>query len=141
MIFASVISVLKQRGDAEGAALNLWNARTMFDVANLLADAIRDIERRDGPYLAESDIRFNASFILGGQIIGEPMRLNQRPTARRLVVINAEVCRCEKSEDDSAIALAGGRGPDDISGRSTLNGEARINAAVRVSAMRPAARL
>jgi putative proteasome-type protease len=47
----------------------------LFDVANLVADAMRDIERRDGPYLAESDIRFNASFILGGQISGEPLRL------------------------------------------------------------------
>ena len=71
----AVISVLKQRGDAEGTGLNLWNARTMFDVASLVADAMRDIERRDGPYLAESDIKFNASFILGGQIGGEPMRL------------------------------------------------------------------
>jgi hypothetical protein len=71
----AVVSVLKQRDDAAGAALNLWNARTMFDVANLVADAMRDIERRDGPYLAESDIRFNASFILGGQISGEPLRL------------------------------------------------------------------
>jgi putative proteasome-type protease len=71
----AVISVLKQRGDAEGAALNLWNARTMFDVANLVADAMRDIERRDGSYLAESKIKFNASFILGGQLSGEPMRL------------------------------------------------------------------
>lgn len=71
----AVISLLKQRCDTEGAALNLWNARTMFDVANVVADAMRDIERRDGPYLAESAIRFNASFILGGQIRGEPMRL------------------------------------------------------------------
>ena len=71
----AVVSVLKQRGEGGGAALNLWNARTMFDVANLVADAMRDIERRDGPYLAESNIRFNASFILGGQISGEPMRL------------------------------------------------------------------
>ena len=71
----AVISVLKQRGDAEGTGLNLWNARTMFDVASLVADAMRDIERRDGPYLAESDIKFNASFILGGQIGGEAMRL------------------------------------------------------------------
>ena len=47
----------------------------MFDVASLVADAVRDIERRDGPYLAESAIKFNASFILGGQIAGEPMRL------------------------------------------------------------------
>ena len=47
----------------------------MFDVANLVADAMRDIERRDGQYLAESAIKFNASFILGGQIRDEATRL------------------------------------------------------------------
>ena len=44
----------------------------MFDVAVLVADAMRDIDRRDGQYLAESPITFNASFILGGQLSGEP---------------------------------------------------------------------
>lgn len=71
----AVISVLKQRGETADTALNIWNARTMFDVANLVGDAMRDIERRDGPYLAESNLRFNASFILGGQIRGEQPRL------------------------------------------------------------------
>jgi putative proteasome-type protease len=71
----AVISVLKQRSDIETGAPNLWSARTMFDVANLVADAMRDIERRDGQYLAEVDIKFNASFILGGQIKGEALRL------------------------------------------------------------------
>jgi putative proteasome-type protease len=71
----AVISVLKQRGDAKVDAINLWNAKTMFDVAILVADAMRDIERRDGQYLAESSVKFNASFILGGQIRGEPLRL------------------------------------------------------------------
>jgi len=47
----------------------------MFDVAMLVADAMRDIERRDGEYLEESDVGFNASFIVGGQIGGEPLRL------------------------------------------------------------------
>ena len=71
----AVISLLKQRSEAKGDAINLWNARTMFDVATVVADAMRDIERRDGQYLAESAIKFNASFILGGQIRGEPPRL------------------------------------------------------------------
>jgi putative proteasome-type protease len=71
----AVIGVLKQRGDAKGAAPNIWTCTTMFDVAAVVADAVRDIERRDGPYLAGNAIRFNASFILGGQIKGEPMRL------------------------------------------------------------------
>jgi putative proteasome-type protease len=36
---------------------------------------MRDVDRRDGQYLAASDVGFNASFILGGQIAGEPPRL------------------------------------------------------------------
>ncbi|MGZ3253740.1 MAG: peptidase, partial [Burkholderiaceae bacterium] len=71
----AVISLLRQRGDATDNVPTLWTVRTMFDVANLVADAMRDIEQRDGKYLAESALRFNASFIVGGQIAGEPMRL------------------------------------------------------------------
>jgi putative proteasome-type protease len=71
----AVISVLKQRGDAKGGAANLWTAGTMFDVAVLVSDATRDIELRDGKHLASSSLRFDASFIIGGQIKGEPMRL------------------------------------------------------------------
>src|SRR5580658_4931144 len=69
----AIISLLKQRGDGEPP--NLWSARTMFDMAGIVSDAMRDIERRDKPHLAKSDVAFNASFILGGQIKGEPMRL------------------------------------------------------------------
>ena len=47
----------------------------MFDVAMLVADAMRDIERRDGEYLQQNEVGFNASFIVGGQISGEPIRL------------------------------------------------------------------
>jgi putative proteasome-type protease len=71
----AVISVLNQRcasGDANG---NLWAATTMFDVAMLVADAMREIERRDGEYLEQNEVGFNASFIVGGQISGEPSRL------------------------------------------------------------------
>ena len=71
----AVISLLKQRGDNNDSVPNIWTARTMFDVANLIGDAMRDIEQRDGQYLAESALKFNASFILGGQIAGEPLRL------------------------------------------------------------------
>jgi putative proteasome-type protease len=69
----AVISVLNQRCVA--ADNNLWSAHTMFDVAMLVADAMRDIERRDGAYLQGSKISFNASFIVGGQVRGEGLRL------------------------------------------------------------------
>ena len=70
----AVIGVLNQRC-AAGDAASLWNAKTMFDVAILVADAMRHIERRDGAYLQENEVGFNASFIVGGQIGGEPLRL------------------------------------------------------------------
>lgn len=71
----AVISVLKQRGEAGEGGSTLWTARTMFDAVIVVSDAMRDIERRDGSYLGASGISFNASFIVGGQIKGEPMRL------------------------------------------------------------------
>jgi putative proteasome-type protease len=71
----AIISVLKQRGEAKDGPLNMWTARTMFDVAGLISEATRDVERRDGTHLKASDLAFNASFIFGGQIKGEPLRL------------------------------------------------------------------
>ncbi len=69
----AVINVLRQQAAAEPP--HIWSASSMFDVANLVSDAMRAIERRDGPFLEASDLKFNASFILGGQIAGEDMRL------------------------------------------------------------------
>jgi len=69
----AVINVLRQRAAAETP--NLWSVNSMFDVANLVSDAMRDIERRDAPYLEGGGLKFNASFILGGQIASEGMRL------------------------------------------------------------------
>jgi putative proteasome-type protease len=71
----AVISVLTQRCSDGDAAANIMGARTMFDVVRLVADAMRDIEKRDAGYLGKHDVRFNASFIVGGQIDGEPIRL------------------------------------------------------------------
>jgi putative proteasome-type protease len=71
----AMISLLTQRNNDPDNSRSLSRARTMFDAANLVSDAMRDIERRDGPSLEASEVTFNASFILGGQIGGEEMRL------------------------------------------------------------------
>lgn len=88
----AVVSVLRQRGEnreqlepgpsevehgARGSKSSgtIWGARTMFDVAMLVSDATREVEERDGKYLEKGALAFNASFIIGGQIRGEPMRL------------------------------------------------------------------
>jgi putative proteasome-type protease len=71
----AVITVLTQRARVEDGSPTLWSAPTMFDVAGVVSDAMRGIEDRDKKYLEKSELAFNASFILGGQIRGEPMRL------------------------------------------------------------------
>jgi putative proteasome-type protease len=71
----AVITTLKQRGDAKDDQPNVWTVRTMFDFVTLVSDAVRDVGRRDRPHLEKSDLKFDASFIIGGQIKGEPPRL------------------------------------------------------------------
>lgn len=71
----AVISVLKQRCAAGDGTDSLYNAQTMFDAVRLISDAMRDIDQRDAEYLQENPAGFNASFIVGGQISGEPLRL------------------------------------------------------------------
>ncbi|MCB0924407.1 MAG: peptidase [Mycobacterium sp.] len=67
----AVISILRQRCADGDSPANIFGARTMFDVLVLVTDAMREIENRDAEYLEG----FNASFVVGGQIAGEPMRL------------------------------------------------------------------
>ena len=71
----AVIGLLRQRADGGTASPNLWTTQSMFDTAAVVSDAMRDVDRRDGQFLEESDGGFNASFILGGQIRGEAPRL------------------------------------------------------------------
>jgi putative proteasome-type protease len=71
----AVITLLKQRAVVDGRDSGVWTAPTMFDVANLVSDAMREINHRDAPHLEGAGMKFNASFILGGQIAGEEMRL------------------------------------------------------------------
>ena len=78
----AVISVLTQRCADGDAATNVLGARTMFDVVRLVSDAVRDIENRDAGYLEENNVRFDASFIVGGQIVGEPLAEPDRRVLR-----------------------------------------------------------
>lgn len=72
----AVVSLLKQRGESKDTdKTSIWTARTMFDVATVVSDAVRSVERRDGEHLAAGPTPFNASFIIGGQLKGEPPRL------------------------------------------------------------------
>jgi putative proteasome-type protease len=71
----NAINLLELRGRQDDTVQNIWAAQSMFDVANQLGEALRGILKRDGPYLQQNNIDASASFIIGGQIQGERMRL------------------------------------------------------------------
>jgi putative proteasome-type protease len=71
----NALSVLEQRIRGGDSTLHFHNANSMFDVARLLGDSLREVKSRDGAYLMQNNIDASASFIGGGQIRGEPPRL------------------------------------------------------------------
>ncbi|HMO30884.1 proteasome-type protease [Enterovirga sp.] len=76
-ITQSVVSLLKEGLDHPdtGEAETIYTSKTMFRAAQLVGRAIRRVRAIDGPALEEADLRFDCSFLFGGQIAGGPMRL------------------------------------------------------------------
>ncbi len=74
-ITQSAINLLEHQSRASDANKTVHNASSMFEIANLVGNALREVHRRDGPYLQQSNINIGASFVVGGQIRGEPQRL------------------------------------------------------------------
>ncbi len=54
---------------------NLMSVYSMYEVAELVGAALREVRHRDGPFLMENNVDGSASFIIGGQIAGEQQRL------------------------------------------------------------------
>jgi putative proteasome-type protease len=69
-----ILQVEKIPGE-DGEHITIWNAKSMFDAARVLGAAVRRVYDQDGPSLRQAGMDFVASFILGGQIAGEGMRL------------------------------------------------------------------
>ena len=74
-ITQSAINLLEHQARKAGDASTVHNAVGMYEVAELLGNALREVRRRDGPYLQQNNIDAGASFVVGGQIRGEAQRL------------------------------------------------------------------
>jgi putative proteasome-type protease len=74
-ITQNAINLLEHHVRSGEATKTVANASSMFEIADLVGNALRDVRRRDGPYLQQNNIDSGASFIVGGQIRGEPQRL------------------------------------------------------------------
>lgn len=78
-ITQAVVSMLSEgtqgRSRGKGGADNLFSARTMFQAARMVGQAVREVRAADGDYLQANGEAFAASFIFGGQIGKERPRL------------------------------------------------------------------
>jgi putative proteasome-type protease len=72
----SVLSMLNEGFENEnGMRETLMNAPTLFQAAQRIGHAIRQLQKIEGHVLEASDVSFDLSFLFGGQIRGGPMRL------------------------------------------------------------------
>ena len=76
-ISQSVVSILREgwENPETGGTETLMNAPTMFQAAQRAGHVIRQLHDLEGRALEASDVKFDVSFLLGGQIKGERPRL------------------------------------------------------------------
>lgn len=91
-ITQNAVNTIEQRARAGDNALNMLNAQSMFDVARLLGDAMREVNERDGEYLMQNNIDSSANFLVGGQIRGEPPRLFRVYSEGNFIEATPETC-------------------------------------------------
>ena len=70
-----VINLLDRHHKAEDGVETIWNVESLYDAAAIVGDALREMGRRDGPFLTQSSIEANSNLLVGGQIKGEAPRL------------------------------------------------------------------
>ncbi|HYF43923.1 MAG TPA: proteasome-type protease [Ramlibacter sp.] len=85
-----ILQVEQLRDSEDGEPITIWNARSMFDAARVLGQAVRRVYERDAEALKNSDVTFNVSLIFGGQIKGEGMRLFQIYSAGNFIEATVE---------------------------------------------------
>ena len=73
-ITQNVVNLVQLRAGSDRSG-GIWTAASMFDVASIFGETLREIDKRDGPALREHNIDASASFLIGGQINGERTRL------------------------------------------------------------------
>jgi len=80
----SVVTLLQEAAGRRDATPDLHSARTMFEVAGIVGEELRKVVDRDRAYV-KPYADPSGSFIVGGQIKGEPPRLFQIYSAGNFV--------------------------------------------------------
>jgi putative proteasome-type protease len=86
-----VIDLLDRQARASEGTRTLWNVESLYDAAQLVGGALREMHQRDSDFLARSNIEAHAELIVGGQIAGE--RRERRADGGKLHGISWKVGR------------------------------------------------
>jgi putative proteasome-type protease len=74
-ITQSAVNHLENQGRRTDGGPTIWNAQSLFEIATLLGDCLRQVRQRDVTHLTQSNVDAGASFVVGGQVKGEQQRL------------------------------------------------------------------
>ncbi|HYF17165.1 MAG TPA: proteasome-type protease [Ramlibacter sp.] len=85
-----ILQVEQLKDPDGGDPITIWNARSMFDAARVLGQAVRRVFDRDADALKYAGVEFNISLVFGGQIKGEGMRLFQVYSAGNFIEATPE---------------------------------------------------
>lgn len=91
-----VVALLEQR--AQMHQQSFWNSSSLYDVACLIGETLREVQKRDGPYLMQHNIDASAGFIVGGQIGGERHRLFNIYTEGNFIEATPDTLYCQNGE-------------------------------------------
>jgi putative proteasome-type protease len=70
-----VMNLLDRHAQAAEGEATIWTVGSMYDAAGLVGEALREMQKRDQPFLEQAHIDAGASLLVGGQIQGELPRL------------------------------------------------------------------
>ncbi|MGH8677032.1 MAG: peptidase [Burkholderiales bacterium] len=70
-----VVNILDRQKDANVGQSTIWSVTSLYDVATIVGNALREVQQRDGPYLSQANIEYATTLLVGGQIRGEEPRL------------------------------------------------------------------
>ena len=91
-ITQNAINVVEQHARSSDGDTSIWNAASMFEVARLLGDALREVRTRDGPYMERNNIDASANFIVGGQVHDEAPRLFEVYSEGNFIEATPDTC-------------------------------------------------
>lgn len=82
-ISQSIRQLVAEQLSADGRSI--WTAKSMYEAAQIVGEAIRSVHTRDAASLTQFGINFNVSMIFGGQIQDERCRLFQMYSAGNFI--------------------------------------------------------